>query len=138
MQRSDGNSDHVHRHAEPSPVRRVRSLQPADRFVCLSNIRNMYIVQFPLRPTCSSRLLEVPHFVEQSSSLAGFMAGAPCPVEVCKACIEKMHMKDLSVGSLNVAFTDWLLFCSAGVDIRTYRTYCIREHVVVRSYNTTQ
>lgn len=40
-----------------------------------------------------------------TSLSTGIMAGAPCPIEVCKQVVTKLHMKDFCVPNFNTFTT---------------------------------
>ena len=50
-------------------------------------------------PTMFIALLDCPDFAkfDLSSLRTGIMAGSPCPIEVMKRCIEKMHMGEITI-----------------------------------------
>ena len=50
-------------------------------------------------PTMFIAELALPDFdlYDLSSLRTGVMAGSPCPVEVMKQCVERMHMRDVTI-----------------------------------------
>ncbi|MFZ5790998.1 MAG: AMP-binding protein [Pseudomonadota bacterium] len=50
-------------------------------------------------PTMFIAVLDHPEFAgfDLSSLRTGIMAGSPCPIEVMKRCIEKMHMREITI-----------------------------------------
>jgi fatty-acyl-CoA synthase len=50
-------------------------------------------------PTMFIAILDHPEFArfDLSSLRTGIMAGSPCPIEVMKRCIEKMHMSEITI-----------------------------------------
>jgi fatty-acyl-CoA synthase len=60
----------------------------AERCTALYGVPTMFIAE-----------LEHPDFdrYDLSSLRTGVMAGSPCPVEVMKACVDRMHMRDVTI-----------------------------------------
>ncbi len=50
-------------------------------------------------PTMFIAILDHPRFTEfdLSSLRTGIMAGSPCPIEVMKRCVERMHMREITI-----------------------------------------
>jgi fatty-acyl-CoA synthase len=69
------------------PVHVLETVQ-AERCTALYGVPTMFIAE-----------LGVAGFEDYdlSSLRTGVMAGSPCPVEVMRACIERMHMKDVTI-----------------------------------------
>jgi fatty-acyl-CoA synthase len=67
------------------------TLRAIDRYRCtaLHGVPTMFVAE-----------LEYPQFAsfDVSSLRTGVMAGAPCPVEVMRRVIDKMHMKEVTIG----------------------------------------
>ena len=67
-------------------------------------------------PTMFIAALDHPNFgsYDLSTLRTGIMAGAPCPVEVMKRVVERMHMREVTIGGGNLKGRQYSLALEGG------------------------
>jgi fatty-acyl-CoA synthase len=97
----------------------------AERCTCLYGVPTMFIAE-----------LGHPEFerYELTSLRTGIMAGAPCPVEVMRQVIDRMHMREVTIcyGMTETSPVSTMTGAQDDLEHRTATVGCVMPHVEIR------